>query len=117
MFDHLYALADGKTIYSGTISNLIPHLAGLDLICPQYHNPADFRKCQVVAVRHFRRTLTMFQNRSLVNQMCEMIHPSLLRKTHNFVLVGCCLVTYADPVLINGLALGNLNDNVNIFQH
>lgn len=45
MFDHLYAVADGKCIYQGSIKGLIPYLAESELVCPTYHNPADYRKC------------------------------------------------------------------------
>ncbi|KAI7815562.1 ABC subfamily G member 28 [Rhyzopertha dominica] len=42
MFDHLYAVADGKCIYQGSIKGLIPYLAESELVCPTYHNPADY---------------------------------------------------------------------------
>lgn len=42
MFDHLYAIADGKCIYTGTTKNLVPFLRELDLECPKFHNPSDF---------------------------------------------------------------------------
>ncbi|XP_067010233.2 ATP-binding cassette sub-family G member 1 [Anabrus simplex] len=42
MFDHLYALADGRCIYQGSITGLLPFLEVRGLSCPPYHNPADF---------------------------------------------------------------------------
>ncbi|XP_067625363.1 ABC transporter G family member 18 [Eurosta solidaginis] len=42
MFDKLYAVVDGNCIYQGPVRELIPFLAGQDLVCPSYHNPADF---------------------------------------------------------------------------
>lgn len=41
----LYMLAEGNCIYRGTIKNLIPYLSSQSLMCPQYHNPADYGKC------------------------------------------------------------------------
>lgn len=42
MFDALYAIADGKCIYSGGTRNLVPFLAQLDLKCPEIYNPVDY---------------------------------------------------------------------------
>lgn len=42
MFDHLYAVAQGRCIYQGPVKELLPFLARFDLRCPPYHNPADF---------------------------------------------------------------------------
>lgn len=42
MFDHLYAVADGKCIYQGSSSNLVPFLSGIGLECPETFNPSDF---------------------------------------------------------------------------
>jgi ABC-type multidrug transport system ATPase subunit len=42
MFDHLYMLAEGQCIYQGNIPGLVPYLSSQGLICPPYHNPADY---------------------------------------------------------------------------
>lgn len=42
MFDHLYLLAEGQCIYRGNIPGLVPYLQSQHLICPPYHNPADY---------------------------------------------------------------------------
>ncbi|CAD6998425.1 unnamed protein product [Ceratitis capitata] len=44
MFDKLYTVVDGNCIYQGPVRELIPFLEGQDLVCPSYHNPADFCK-------------------------------------------------------------------------
>lgn len=42
MFDHIYALVDGRCIYQGSSRNLVSFLAEVDLICPESYNPADY---------------------------------------------------------------------------
>lgn len=42
MFDHIYALADGSCIYSGSSTSLLPFLKQLDLACPEIYSPSDF---------------------------------------------------------------------------
>ncbi|KAK2146992.1 hypothetical protein LSH36_575g02033 [Paralvinella palmiformis] len=42
MFDHLYILAEGQCIYQGNVQGLVPYLSSQNLICPAYHNPADY---------------------------------------------------------------------------
>lgn len=44
MVDHLYVIAEGYCVYKGSSANTIPYLQTIGLQCPQYHNPADFRK-------------------------------------------------------------------------
>lgn len=40
--DLLYAIAEGHCIYQGSCENLVPFLNELNLVCPEYHNPADY---------------------------------------------------------------------------
>ncbi|KAL9965452.1 hypothetical protein ACROYT_G029254 [Oculina patagonica] len=42
MFDKLYILAEGNCLFQGTVQDLLPYLAGEGLVCPKYHNPADY---------------------------------------------------------------------------
>lgn len=44
IIDHLYVVAEGRCVYSGGSQNLVCYLQNLDLRCPTYHNPADYRK-------------------------------------------------------------------------
>lgn len=51
LFDHVYAIANGKCIYSGRSQNVLQFLSELNLDCPETYNPADYRKL-------FRNSLT-----------------------------------------------------------
>ncbi|KAF5280010.1 hypothetical protein FQA39_LY05391 [Lamprigera yunnana] len=42
IFDHLYAIAEGRCIYQGSIKGMLPYLEETGLRCPPYHNPADY---------------------------------------------------------------------------
>ncbi|EDV94194.1 ATP-binding cassette sub-family G member 1 [Drosophila grimshawi] len=42
MFDKLYTVVDGHCMYQGRVKELVPFLADQQLVCPSYHNPADF---------------------------------------------------------------------------
>lgn len=42
MFDHLFTVAEGQCIFTGTSNNIVPFLKELDIICPEYYSPSDF---------------------------------------------------------------------------
>ncbi|SPP79357.1 ATP-binding cassette sub-family G member 4 [Drosophila guanche] len=42
MFDKLYTVVDGHCMYQGPVRELVPFLAEQQLVCPSYHNPADY---------------------------------------------------------------------------
>lgn len=42
MFDKLYTVVDGHCMYQGRSQELVPFLAEQQLVCPSYHNPADY---------------------------------------------------------------------------
>ncbi|KAH0948368.1 hypothetical protein HN011_010644 [Eciton burchellii] len=42
MIDHLYVVADGNCVYTGSTHNLVPYLSSLGLHCPTHYNPVDF---------------------------------------------------------------------------
>ena len=44
IFDTLYVLQGGQTIYNGKTQNLVNFMSKNDLVCPKYHNPARDRK-------------------------------------------------------------------------
>ena len=37
-------MAEGQCIYQGNIPGLVPYLGGQNMVCPPYHNPADYGK-------------------------------------------------------------------------
>ena len=42
LFDDIFVLSDGRSIYNGTLDNLLPTLQQNSLICPNYYNIADY---------------------------------------------------------------------------
>ncbi|XP_061402409.1 ATP-binding cassette sub-family G member 1-like, partial [Musca vetustissima] len=60
MFDKLYTVVEGHCMYQGPVKELIPFLADQNLMCPSYHNPADF--LLEVAVGDYERDLEKLIN-------------------------------------------------------
>ncbi|XP_061169827.1 E3 ubiquitin-protein ligase TTC3-like [Saccostrea echinata] len=71
MFDHLYMLAEGNCIYRGTIKDLIPYFSSQSLMCPQYHNPADY--AMEVASGEYGEEKVIKLISSIHNGKCEEI--------------------------------------------
>ncbi|KAL6263477.1 hypothetical protein P5V15_006268 [Pogonomyrmex californicus] len=42
MLDHLYVVADGNCVYTGSTYNLVPYLSSIGLHCPTHYYPVDF---------------------------------------------------------------------------
>ncbi|KAJ0412707.1 hypothetical protein ATCC90586_002337 [Pythium insidiosum] len=50
LFDKLYLLADGATVYSGNASDAVEYFAKMGLQCPSFVNPTDFFMRQLVVL-------------------------------------------------------------------
>jgi ABC-type multidrug transport system ATPase subunit len=56
--DQLYVMAEGRCLFRGDPRQLLPFLShSAQLVCPPYHNPADYSKRRLFS--HFR-TLLLF---------------------------------------------------------
>ncbi|KAL5278836.1 hypothetical protein ACFFRR_003454 [Megaselia abdita] len=42
MFNHIYVVKNGYCVYQGTPKNTVPFMREVGMICPEYHNPADY---------------------------------------------------------------------------
>ena len=42
LYPQLYLLVEGQCIYRGSIAALLPYFESQGLVCPNYHNPADY---------------------------------------------------------------------------
>lgn len=50
LFDTLYLLADGETVYHGKAADAVAHFASLGFQCPGFVNPSDFFMRQLVVL-------------------------------------------------------------------
>jgi len=51
-------MAEGQCIYQGNIPGLVPFLSSQGLMCPPYHNPADYGKSSSV-IHHLHYSLLL----------------------------------------------------------
>lgn len=42
LFDYIYLVVDGQCMYAGSPDNTVSYFAQQGLLCPEYHNPADY---------------------------------------------------------------------------
>nr|XP_022899836.1 ATP-binding cassette sub-family G member 1-like [Onthophagus taurus] len=94
MFDHLYALSDGKCIYQGSIKGLVPYLSESNLHCPSYHNPADYL-LEVATGEHGNQT-DILVNRTANGLNCDW------RKTQRDT-IELQSIEHIDKMMKNGL--------------
>ncbi|CAG5117562.1 unnamed protein product, partial [Candidula unifasciata] len=69
MFDHLYLLVEGQCIYRGNIGALLPYFGSQGLVCPNYHNPADY--VMEVAAGEYGEDKIPFLIQALNDGKCE----------------------------------------------
>ncbi|KAF0691809.1 Aste57867_17023 [Aphanomyces stellatus] len=50
LFDQLYLLSDGRTIYNGKAADAVPYFASQGLPCPTYMNPTDYFMRQIIVL-------------------------------------------------------------------
>ncbi|CAG9820288.1 unnamed protein product [Phaedon cochleariae] len=71
MFDRLYALSEGRCVYDGRPEGLVEHLGQLDLVCPPYHNPADY--LMEVAIGEHNADINELEEATLRSQSTKSI--------------------------------------------
>ncbi|KAF1745218.1 hypothetical protein MXB_1010 [Myxobolus squamalis] len=84
LFEKIVVLAEGTVLYSGYIGNMIEYFATLNLVCPKYHNPADF--VMEVASGYYGVKVDYLSDKwraqelefSITEDDCEEEHTSLL---------------------------------------
>ncbi|KAM7353329.1 ATP-binding cassette sub-family G member 1 [Cochliomyia hominivorax] len=113
MFDKLYTVVEGHCMYQGPIRELIPFMADQNLLCPSYHNPADF--LLEVAVGDYERDLDKLINAAnkkfFEDSDSQLNHVTRLLskiKADNVDLTSCHLTSNGDKLtkIFNTTAAG-----------
>ena len=64
LYPQLYLLVEGQCIYRGSIAALLPYFESQGLVCPNYHNPADYG--EVFETFFYRYPLSYLDGESMV---------------------------------------------------
>ncbi|EDW11673.2 uncharacterized protein Dmoj_GI17271 [Drosophila mojavensis] len=86
MFDKLYAVVDGHCMYQGTIPALVPFLAEQQLVCPSYHNPADYCEYKIISIN-------ISEDIKALNAPTESLEQPLAKATENMGLANQMTLT------------------------
>lgn len=78
MFDHLYLMVEGQCIYRGFVQALLPYFESQGLICPNYHNPADY--VMEVAAGEYGEEHVRKLNNALAAGCCDPFQAEFERK-------------------------------------
>lgn len=146
LFDHIYAMADGRCIFSGSSVSLVPFLASLDLVCPETYNPADFlleianndygpqnpRLTAAVKngkIESYRKVVKIVDDQwrlhcdfnqepsSFFHQFNQlMVRNFLILKKDSSLIVLRIVVSALVGILVGGLYLGNGNEGDQVFS-
>lgn len=72
MFDKLYTVVDGNCMYQGPVRELVPFLADQQLVCPSYHNPADYCEWRIAQLSSSTQYIFLYNSRLIWISVLEV---------------------------------------------